>query len=101
MADHRGADFKTPLPAHASHGSPPGVESRNTHDDGGGSAVVTMGAVATAAIAESAADAVGATRIGHAARSLARARLAHEAGDGRETAVAAAATKGRLPAGAR
>ena len=70
----------------------PRVESRSTHDDGGGSVVVTIGAVATAAIVESAADAVGATRIGHAARSLARALLARKAGDGRETAVAAAAT---------
>ena len=67
------------------------VESRSTHDDGGGSAAVTMGAVATAAITESAADAVGATRIEHAARSLARALVTREAGDGRETAVAAAA----------
>ena len=70
----------------------PRVESRSTHDDGSCGAGVTMGAVATAATAESAAGAVGATRIEHAARSLARALLAHEAGDGRETASAAAAT---------
>ena len=42
------------------------VESRSTHDDGSGGAGVTMCAVATAAIAESAADAVDDTRIGHA-----------------------------------
>ena len=44
------------------------LRSVGTHDDGCGSMVVTMDAVATVAIVESVADAVGATRIGHAAR---------------------------------
>ena len=63
-----------------------------THGGSSSGVGMTMGAGATAAAAESAADAIGTTRVEHEARSLARAQGALEKGDGRETAVAAAAT---------